>query len=162
MFWSWCLVGRVLGYYLLALAVFGLDQATKWLVQASIAPGTQIPVLGRFLSLTYTVNRGAAFGILQGRLGLLTAVALACVLGCAVYLAVAGAKRPRLQGIGASLMLGGAMGNLADRLRLGHVRDFIDIGPWPVFNAADSAIVAGAVLMAAALVMAPTAKQEKT
>lgn len=154
-------MGRVLGYYLLALAVFGLDQGTKWLVRASIAPGAQVAVLGRFVSLTYTVNRGAAFGILQGRLGFLTVVALVCAIGSAVYLLAVGAKGPALQGIGASLVLGGAMGNLADRLRLGHVVDFIDVGSWPVFNAADSAIVAGAVLMAAALIVSPTAKRER-
>ena len=97
-------------------------------------------------------NTGSAFGLFQGNNLPLLIVSLVGVAVLAYsYRTQENPSRPMRCSI--ALMLGGAVGNLLDRILLGHVTDFIDIGPWPVFNLADSAIVVGLILMAWTLVM---------
>ncbi len=142
----------MLGYLLIAVAVFALDQWTKVLAVQYLA---QAPVhLTGFLNLVLVYNRGAAFGFLSNADGwqnaFFIAVAVAIVAAIIVFLA-RGGRRDRLTAIALMLILGGAAGNLADRVRLGEVVDFIDfhIGAWHwyTFNLADSAITVGAVLL---------------
>jgi signal peptidase II len=131
----------------IATLVIGLDQLTKYLVRANMELGQSIPKEGIF-RLTYTTNTGGAFGILANQAFLL---ALVAVIGIAVFLIYLRyiPLKSRLLKIGLGLDLGGAIGNLIDRLRFGgRVTDFIDIGPWPVFNVADMSVVAGTILIA--------------
>jgi signal peptidase II len=139
----------------LALSVFLADQVSKRLIQGSLRPGESIPAIPGVLRISYTRNDGGAFGILGGQSGLLligSAVAVAVVL----WMLLQGPPA-RATALGCGLILGGAAGNLLDRLVAGDVVDFLDLEfwplwQWPVFNAADIAIVLGvAVLFLAAL-----------
>jgi signal peptidase II len=133
----------------LAWALCGLiviaDQATKALVQANLVPGQRLSVLGP-LSITLAHNRGIAFGLAGGAgvaLVAVTALAL-CVVGALFW------QNPTRPGmwVGVGLLCGGALGNLADRVRAGVVTDFIEVPHWPPFNLADTAITVGVILVA--------------
>src|SRR5215210_1803424 len=131
----------------LALSIFLADQGLKRLVEGSIRLGDSIPVIPDVLRLSYTRNDGGAFGILGGQSGVLllgSVVAVAFVL----WMLLKGPPT-RATTSGCGLILGGAAGNLLDRLSAGEVTDFLDLEfwplqQWPVFNAADVAIVFGA------------------
>jgi signal peptidase II len=131
----------------IALAVIGLDQLTKYLVRANMELGQSTPSEGLF-RLTYTTNTGGAFGILANQAFLLAMVAVIGIAVFLVYLRYIPLQSTLLK-VGLGLDLGGAVGNLVDRLRLeGKVTDFIDIGAWPVFNVADMSVVVGTILIA--------------
>ena len=122
-----------------------LDQAAKALVERNLVPGEDVEVLGP-IELTLTHNTGVAFGLAGGggvRLVLLTAIALA-VVG---YVFSRDPTRPGLW-VAAGLLAGGALGNLADRIRAGAVTDYVQIGSWPAFNLADVAVTLGVVILA--------------
>ena len=129
----------------LAAITFALDQFTKYLVRELLVYRASFPDAG-FLRFTHTHNTGSAFGIFQDQNLPLIFVSL---LGIAVLLAIYFSQpRPgNLLRFSLGLMMGGAVGNLVDRLHQGWVTDFIDIGPWPVFNLADASIVTGLVLL---------------
>ena len=129
----------------LAAITLTLDQFTKYLVRELLAYRASFPDVG-FLRFTHTHNTGSAFGILQGQNLPLIFISF---IGIAVLLAIYFSQpRPgNLLRFSLGLMLGGAVGNLVDRLHQGWVTDFIDIGPWPVFNLADASIVTGLVVM---------------
>jgi signal peptidase II len=132
---------------LIALVVIGLDQLTKYLVRAHMELGESIPREGVF-RLTYTTNTGGAFGILANQAFLLAVVAIIGIAVFLVYLRYIPLQNTLLK-IGLGLDMGGAIGNLIDRLRLdGKVTDFIDIGAWPVFNVSDMSIVVGTIVIA--------------
>jgi len=137
-----------------ALIIIVADQATKWAATGALrsAPGRKIAVIERFFYLTLVHNRGAAFGIFprQGFLFIILSVAtIAILLVCYRRFFASGAVA-RLTG---GLILGGAAGNLIDRLRFDHVVDFLDFQfgsyHWPAFNIADSAICVGVALLIA-------------
>ena len=132
----------------LGVSVVAVDQLTKvWAVYTLAHPAGGTPtVLGGWLSLVLVTNNGAAFGILadRGILFILVGIVLSAVL--LLYARLLPNRRPLLQA-SLGLQLGGAVSNLADRLRVGHVIDFIDVRYWPVFNVADSAIVCGVGLL---------------
>lgn len=136
----------------IAAAVFIVDFATKRWVEAVLAPGDVVPVTG-FFNLVLTFNPGAAFSFLAGASGwqreLFIGVALAASALILWLLHRHRAERPFCVALG--LILGGALGNLWDRVALGHVVDFLDFHAagwhWPAFNAADSAITCGAALL---------------
>lgn len=133
--------GRALG---ICGAVLLADQTSKAAVAAALAPGERLGLVLGF-HLTRTTNRGLAFGVLgDGGSGvvLITVAALALVLA---WFALDPA-RPGLW-LGAGLLAGGALGNLADRVRADAVTDFIDPPAWPAFNLADVAITAGAIVL---------------
>jgi signal peptidase II len=134
----------------LALAVFLLDQGTKVLVEGSMRPGESITVIPGFLSITHIRNAGGAFGILGGSpLVLLIGSVMAVVI--VLWMLIAG-QASRLTILGCGLILGGAAGNLFDRLSTGEVTDFVHFSFWYVFNAADAAVTVGvATLLLAAL-----------
>ena len=135
----------------LAALALVLDQLTKFVVRQTLAWHHSWPHHG-FFRFTHVQNTGSAFGLFQDQnLPLL----LVSVVGVAVLAYIyRSQERPGLMmRTSIALMLGGAMGNLLDRILQGHVTDFIDIGPWPVFNLADSAIVVGLIMMAWLLVI---------
>lgn len=140
----------LLGALGLALAVFVVDQGLKKVVEGSMSLGESIPLIRGVLHLTYIKNPGGAFGILGGQEGILllgSAVAVAFVL----WMLLAGEPSRRTTA-GCGLILGGAAGNLVDRIFEGEVTDYVDLRVWPIFNAADVAIVLGvALLLLAAL-----------
>lgn len=129
-----------------ALGTLGLDQAAKWAVTRWLAPGESVELVGRAVRLTHVTNPGAAFGLFQGQ-RVLFAGATFVVLALAVVLAVRLGQGRRWALAGLGLAAGGAAGNMVDRLRSGAVLDFIDVAVWPVFNLADTAIVAGVALL---------------
>lgn len=136
---AWRFAGALCGLVVVA------DQAAKAVVERNLLPGEDIEVLGP-LELTLTHNTGVAFGLAGGggvRLVLLTALALA-VVG---YVFSRDPTRPGLW-VAAGLLAGGALGNLADRIRAGAVTDYIQIGSWPAFNLADVAVTLGVIVLA--------------
>lgn len=135
--------------FLVAMAgmVIALDQISKAAVTRSLEGHSPISLLGGLVHLDYARNTGAAFSLLPNGAALFE---VAAVVVCGVILI--GYARIRFPGLSLrlalGLILGGALGNLADRVRLGYVVDFIDLRWWPVFNLADSAIVVGVSLLA--------------
>lgn len=143
------------GFLLLSLIVVLADQWSKWWVERALEPGRPRTVIPGLLDLTYVENTGVAFGLFPAR-GDLTATVLLTLLGLGA-LAVVGVyfwktpKEDRLLLAALALILGGAVGNLADRIATGSVTDFIDAYyasyHWHTFNLADSAITVGITLM---------------
>lgn len=133
-----------------AVAVVVIDIVTKALVVAHIDRLHPVHLIGDFLTLRLVRNSGAAFSVASGYTWILTIVALAVVV---VIVRFSARLRSGWWVAGLGLVLGGAIGNLIDRVfrapgpLRGHVVDFISVGWWPVFNAADSAVVCGAVLL---------------
>jgi signal peptidase II len=139
-------------WLLVAAVVAVLDQTTKAIVQAALQPGARIPV-APFLDLVLVFNTGAAFSILAGAGGWQRAFFIAIALAAAVLIVHLLRRHPdeRLFCAGLALILGGALGNLWDRIVLGHVVDFVLLHAygwhWPAFNVADSAITVGAAAL---------------
>lgn len=122
-----------------------VDQFTKWIATSSLAPGERSEPLP-FLAFEVSHNRGIAFGIGDDVSSWLIAAELALLAVILVSLALS--ARPGLWiWLPAGLLVGGALGNLADRVREDAVIDFVDLPSWPTFNLADVAIVAGVVLL---------------
>jgi len=122
-----------------------LDQLTKFLVRAYLPFGHSYPARG-FFRFTHAENTGSAFGILQGHNTPLIFVSFVGI----IVLALIYQSQPRptnLLRLSLGLQIGGAIGNLLDRFRLGAVTDFIDVGPWPIFNLADASIISGLALL---------------
>jgi len=144
-------ISRVI-YAAIALLVFVGDQATKAIVESSIPERQVVPVIPGFFNLTHVKNEGAAFGLFADSPAPWKTVLL-IVISAALLATVVGVvwRTRRLHweaGVGLSLILGGALSNLVDRIRMGRVVDFLDFYirsyHWYTFNLADSAIVAGA------------------
>lgn len=150
---AWRLAGALCGL------VVVLDQAAKAAIEANLVPGEEVGVLGP-LGLTLSHNTGIAFGLASGggmRLVLVTALALLAV----GYVFYRDPLRPGIW-IAAGLLAGGALGNLADRIRADAVTDYVQVGSWPAFNLADVAVTAGVVVLALSYLRepAPGAKRE--
>lgn len=130
--------------WVLALATVGavvaLDQMTKAWVRASVAPHEKINVFF-LLDVTRVKNTGVAFGALSGSGALVFVAVFAAMAGLLAYFAAHIGDRGLWLPVG--LVFGGALGNLADRVRIDGVTDFIDPALWPAFNVADMAIVVG-------------------
>ena len=133
-------------YGLLALLVVLVDQATKHFVVQHFAVGESVPVLENIFHWTFILNRGAAFGMLEGSRWLFVVIALAVISGV-LYLRKEIEQSGVLACMGAALFTGGAVGNLIDRALHGVVIDFFDFRIWPIFNVADIAICTGVGLI---------------
>lgn len=139
-------------WFALAAGVVLADQATKALLMARFALGERLE-LAPFLNLIFVYNPGAAFSFLAQAGGWQKPLLVAFALGAAVLVSVLIVRRPRerLLCTGLALILGGALGNVIDRLRFGQVVDFLDFHAagwhWPAFNVADSAITVGAIVL---------------
>ena len=133
-----------------ALVVLGLDLATKLVAVAQLTESEMVEVVDGVLSLRLVRNPGAAFGVAQGLTVALTVIAVVVIL---VILRISRRLRSPGWAVGLGMVLGGAIGNLVDRIfrspgpLRGHVVDFLELPHFPVFNVADSAIVTGGVLM---------------
>ena len=125
--------------------VIAIDQGTKAIARSAVAPGTRTEVLP-FLAFENVRNKGVAFGLGGDISAIVIGATIVALVGVLVYLASRG-RGGWLAWLPAALLIGGALGNLADRARDGAVTDFIDLPLWPTFNLADVAIVAGVLLL---------------
>ena len=129
-------------FFLIALAVFALDQLTKVIVRRALAPDEAWPDKDWVLNIINVSNSGAAFGILQGQTVFLIVTSLVGVAAIVLYYMYPPLEHGLLR-LALALQLGGAAGNLIDRVRTGEVTDFINFRYWPAFNVADSSISIG-------------------
>lgn len=133
-------------FFLIIMATLVVDQVSKYLVQINMLRGESIPIIAPIFYLTYIQNPGAAFGILANQTLFFVVVTVIVIGGILLgYRYIPFANEPIRVALG--LIMGGALGNLIDRLRLGRVVDFLDFRVWPVFNLADTAIVLGAGIL---------------
>lgn len=147
-------------FFVVILATFIMDQVSKAAVQSLMFLGESIPVAPPFFYLTYIMNPGAAFGLLADQTPLFITVGVLLAIGVlVVYRKIPPEKILIRYGLG--FILGGALGNLADRLRYGRVVDFLDFRVWPVFNLADTAIFIGVCLLVRELLKDGDWKSEK-
>ncbi|WP_374238007.1 signal peptidase II [Gordonia sp. 'Campus'] len=134
----------------IAVVILGLDQLTKSIAVATLDPRDPVEIIGDVVTLRLVRNSGAAFSLATGYTWVLSIIALVVVV---VIIRYSSRLRSRWWALGLALVLGGAIGNLIDRIfrspqvLQGHVVDFVSVGWWPVFNVADSAVVCGAVLL---------------
>lgn len=137
-------------YYIVAVIVIAIDQFTKWLVVKHMDLYESIPVIDNFFYLTSHRNSGAAWGILQGQMGLFYIITVIVIIGIIYYMQKF-ARDSKLSLLALSLVLGGAIGNFIDRLFRKEVVDFLDFiiirYDYPIFNVADSALVVGVILI---------------
>jgi signal peptidase II len=134
----------------LAAAVVVADQLTKAWLTSALAPGASMPVIDDLVRLVFSQNRGGLFGLLQGQAIVFAGLSMIVVALIVGYHARAAAGDPWLS-IALGLLLGGALGNLLDRIRLGYVVDFVDAGlgnvRWYTFNVADASISCAIILL---------------
>jgi signal peptidase II len=137
--WQW------LGLVAIALAALAADQLTKRIVTQHIALDGAVKVIGPF-SIHHVQNSGIAFGLFASATPVVTVLTGLAVAWMLVFFARAGARHPVLP-VALGLLIGGSTSNLLDRIRLGHVTDFLDFRWWPAFNLADSFIVVGVAIL---------------
>ncbi|MBT7903139.1 signal peptidase II [Candidatus Woesearchaeota archaeon] len=125
----------------IAFFVLMLDQISKFLIKNSFSLGHSVPIINNIFHLTYVQNFGAAFGFLQHAQWLFVCIALVLIGGFIYFLPELVEQKVIL--IASALVMGGAIGNLIDRIFFGFVIDFFDFRVWPVFNIADSALCIG-------------------
>jgi len=146
-------MSRAWRWFALSAAIVAADQLTKWLVLGFFENRYPRVELTGFFNLVLVFNKGAAFSLFAQAAGWQTPLLAAFALAAAVIVSVLIVRNPGrgLLCLGLALILGGALGNLIDRLRFGHVVDFLDFHAlgwhWPAFNVADSAISVGAVIL---------------
>jgi signal peptidase II len=136
---QWLSLGAVVAAAVIA------DQVTKHVVSSQLAVGDSVNVAGPF-AIHHVHNSGIAFGLFAGATGMVIALTAVAVTWMLVFFARSGARHPVLP-VALGLLIGGSVSNLADRVRLGHVTDFLDLRYWPAFNLADVCIVVGVVLL---------------
>jgi len=146
----------------IVLAVFLLDQATKFWIASTFRVGQSQPIIAEIVHLTYVRNTGGAFGLFKGWVPLLILISLVAIVLIVriAFMQRTVSPRRRLGRFAVSLILGGALGNLADRLHLGYVVDFLDFRVWPVFNVADIAITCGVGFLILELLIPPRRREE--
>ena len=146
------LLGTVIG-------AFVLDQLSKRAITSLMSLGESWPAEG-FFRITYGTNSGTAFGLFPNQTTLLIVVSLVAI-GFLFYFYRAHAMPSLVLRFAIGLQLGGAFGNLIDRVRNGEVVDFIDVGPWPIFNLADSSIVVGIFILMATFLLTKESREER-
>ena len=132
-----------------AAAAVAADQLTKHVVSSELELGRQIHIAGPF-SIHHVENSGIAFGLFATATSLVIALTIIAVGWMLLFFARSGARHPVLPAA-LGLVIGGSVSNLLDRVRLGHVTDFLDLRFWPAFNLADSFIVVGVAVLLASL-----------
>ena len=138
-----------LGLLSIAGAAFAADQVTKQIVSSALSLGDEAHVLGPF-SIHHVQNSGIAFGLFSDATSIVIALTALAVLWMVVFFARSAQRHPVLP-VALGFVLGGSSANLLDRVRLGHVTDFLDISYWPAFNLADTFIVTGVAILFLAL-----------
>lgn len=139
------------GILAIAVVIVALDQWTKWLVRTSIPAGASwlpdsLLWLSPYARIVHWYNRGAAFGMFQQGNMVFTILAF-IVIGAILYYYPQISRADWPLRLAMSMQLGGAIGNLIDRITIGHVTDFISVGRFPVFNIADSSITVGCIVL---------------
>ena len=151
---NWPAITRTRAYSI-ALAIFALDRLTKWIIESRMPEYSSFSVIPGFFDIVHARNTGAAFSMLADsesplRLVFLVGVAGATLVLVGLMLRKAASMEPKTA-LALSLILGGAIGNVFDRIVFGSVTDFLDFyignAHWPSFNVADSAIVVGSALL---------------
>ena len=144
-------------YYLIIVFITVLDQFTKYLAVNYVKPQITIPLVENVFHLTYAENTGAAFSILSNKIPLLTIITTIFIIALFIYLykLILEDKGNRLLILSLSFIIGGALGNLIDRIRIGYVVDFLDFRliNFAIFNLADSLIVVGSILLIILIVL---------
>ena len=149
---QWAGLGLVVG------AALAADQSTKQLVASRLPLGDEVAVTGPF-SIHHVQNSGIAFGLFSNATPIVIVLTGLAVLWMVAFFARSGARHPVLP-VGLGLVLGGSVSNLVDRVRMGHVTDFLDFTFWPAFNLADIFIVVGVAVLLTALVAADRAPRK--
>lgn len=153
-----------LQWLLLPMGLIVLDQLLKVVMVGWIGPGAdrhRIDIGGNLLAFEYVENRGAAFGMLSSATEALAAVSLLIIAG-GVFMLWREHRRNPLAALAISLVIGGAIGNVIDRVYRGYVIDFVAVGAWPRFNLADSAVTIGVVLLLWAMIQEDRALRNTT
>lgn len=143
-------------YYLLALLIIGIDQFSKWIIVKNMEFGEQITIIENFFYITSHRNSGAAWGILEGKMGFFYVITIVVVIGLVYYMQKY-ARHSAFLAIPLSFILAGAIGNFIDRLFRKEVVDFLDFilftYNYPIFNIADSSLVVGVILLLIATII---------
>ena len=137
---------------LVVCAALTADQATKRLVSSQLALGDEVELAGPF-SIHHLQNSGIAFGFFSSATSVVIVLTAIAIAWMGWFFARSGARHPVLP-VALGLVMGGSLANLVDRVRLGHVTDFLDLRWWPAFNLADTFIVVGVGILLATLVAA--------
>ena len=151
--------------FLIGLIILvALDQLTKWLAIIKLKPIHDVPIIKGIFHLTYVENRGAAFGIFQGKHLFFIITTLAIIVFVTIYyLKLPLGKESYCMRFSLTLLLAGAIGNLIDRIRLGYVVDFLyfKLIDFPVFNLADICVVVGVAILSIIILFTPDTKNLK-
>ena len=142
-----------------AVAAVLADQLTKGVVARRLPLGDEVDVAGPF-AIHHVQNSGIAFGLLANAVELVIALTCVAVAWMLVFFARSGARHPVVP-VALGLVIGGSVSNLADRIRQGHVTDFLDLRFWPAFNLADTFIVTGVLVLLGALLVADRAPRTR-
>ena len=145
---------------LLSLIVIIVDQLTKYYIEHTLTLGMSIPVIPNVFHITYILNPGAAFGILEHQTEFLIIIALTMITAL-IYFYKRIPRTLKLLHFGLGLLAGGSIGNVIDRVKTGYVVDFFDFRIWPVFNVADIAIVCGVTAIIWTLLFADKEEVDK-
>ncbi len=129
-----------------AFIILLLDQLTKFLVRKNFQLNQSKPIIESILHITYVTNTGSAFGLFKNFSSFFTLFSAVVIIAIFFYLKKIKKDETKIQ-FAVSLLLGGTIGNLVDRLLYGHVIDFIDFRIWPVFNIADSAVTVSVIFL---------------
>ncbi len=132
--------------FISAALILIADRLTKILVFNAISPNQTIGIVPGIFHLTLVLNKGIAFGLFRGMRLLFIITSLAIIVLIFIYMQKS-RSRDLLNRVSIGLIIGGALGNLFDRLKFGYVIDFLDFQVWPVFNIADSSITVGAIIL---------------
>ncbi len=133
--------------FVIAFTVVLVDQLSKYFIEKYLAVQHSVAVIPHVLHLSLVHNRGAAFGMLRGQVPFFIFTAVLAIALMYAMLKNQSLRTVSAYSVALSLILGGALGNLIDRVTFGYVIDFFDFRVWPVFNIADSAITVGAVII---------------
>lgn len=132
--------------YLITLILLSVDQFSKYIIRQKMSLADSIPIIKSVFHITYVENRGIAFGLFPQGSSLFIVISLIIILGI-IFFERKKVIKSLKERFCLGLILGGALGNLIDRLRFGFVIDFLDFRIWPVFNLADSGVCIGGILM---------------
>ncbi len=135
------------------LIIIVIDQLSKYLISSSMTLGFSFPVINGIFHITYIQNSGAAFGVLAEKRWIFIAAGI-IIIGLAAYFRKKIMRERPVVRYGTAMLVGGAIGNLIDRIMIGRVIDFLDFRVWPIFNIADIGICVGVALLMYELVAA--------
>ena len=133
-------------FFISAICILILDQVTKYIIIEKLPINSSIEVIGGFFYITNVKNTGAAFGLFQDSIGILTIISIVAIV-LIIILKITLKLNYAFYNVSLGFILGGALGNLIDRYFVGEVTDFINFTFWPVFNIADSFIIIGFCLI---------------